>query len=386
MKKKICIGVGIALMILIVAGIITNYVDSGRVTTGHEPKYCIKVISNDGNKVTYWGLGYKVIRYVGVSSNEPYESNIGVKMGSWFMKYELPKSNTIEIEYEGQTITITDIRNIGIIENILLNSKYNNEICDGMNTHKITLNNDVYYIKESCKEIQKGDKQAIISTQDLEIINHIISNKMNNEQREDEHSFYGKVVEADVSYIIVEPNEDEEERKSADKISIGLGEYNDALYMVGTNVKITYDGTIMESYPAQVKATKIELKSAENFEMLFYDKQPQSDIKVHKIVDKNETDKYDYDVYEYDGSINIRIDGKDYSLKEALSENKITMGEIIAKANQDEKDGKVKVDMYQDGGSMEYHYENYTIIKCHTLDGNRDVYIGTKDLKLTDVI
>ncbi len=34
MKKKICIGVGILLMILIVAGIITNYIDSGRVTTG----------------------------------------------------------------------------------------------------------------------------------------------------------------------------------------------------------------------------------------------------------------------------------------------------------------------------------------------------------------
>ena len=56
MKKKICIGIGIILIILIVAGIITNYADSGRVTTGHEPKYCIKVVSYDGSKVTYWGL------------------------------------------------------------------------------------------------------------------------------------------------------------------------------------------------------------------------------------------------------------------------------------------------------------------------------------------
>ena len=201
-----------------------------------------------------------------------------------------------------------------------------------------------------------------------------------------EHSFYGKVVESHDSYIIVEPNEDEEERKSADKISIGLGEYNDTLYMVGTNVKITYDGTIMESYPAQVKATKIELKSAENFEILFYDKQLQTDVKLHKIVDKNETDKYDYDVYVYDGSVNIRIDGKDYSLKEALLENKITINEIITKANKDEKNGAIKVNMYKDGGSMEYHYENYTIIKCHTLDGNRDVYIGNKDLNINNVI
>lgn len=181
MKKKIGISIGILVIVLIVAGIITNYSDSARVTTGHEPKCCIKVVSNDGSKVTYWGLGYKVVRYVGVSPNEPYESNIGVKMGNWFMKYELPKADIIEIEYEGQTITITDIKDIGIIENILLNSKYNGEICNGINTHKIILNKDIYYIKESCKEIQKGDKQATISTEDLETINNIIFQNKTNE-------------------------------------------------------------------------------------------------------------------------------------------------------------------------------------------------------------
>ena len=180
MKKKIGIGIVIFVIVLIVVGIITNYSDSGRVTTGHEPKYCIKVISNDGSKVTYWGLGYKVIRYVGVSPNEPYENNIGTKMGSWFMKYELPKSNIIEIEYEGKTVTVTDIKDIGIIENILLNSKYDGEICNGINTHKIILNNDVYYIKETCKEIQKGNRQAKITDKDLNTIKSIIDNTINN--------------------------------------------------------------------------------------------------------------------------------------------------------------------------------------------------------------
>lgn len=182
MKKKIGISIGILVIVLIVVGIITNYLDSARVTTGHEPKCCIKLVSNDGSKVTYWGLGYKVVRYVGISPNEPYENNIGVKMGNWFMKYELPKADIIEIEYEGQTITITDIKDIGIIENILLNSKYNGEICNGINTHKIILNKDIYYIKESCKEIQKGDKQAKISDEDLNAIKGIIDNKINDEQ------------------------------------------------------------------------------------------------------------------------------------------------------------------------------------------------------------
>ena len=174
MKKKICISVGIVLIILVVIGIITNYADSGRITTGHEPKYCIKIVSNDGSKVTYWGLGYKVIRYVGVSPNEPYENNIGAKMGSWFMKYDLPNERIITIEYDGKTIEISNYDDINKIYNILVNSKYNSEICDGINTHKITMDNEVYYLKESCQEIQKGDKQAKISKEDLDVILKII--------------------------------------------------------------------------------------------------------------------------------------------------------------------------------------------------------------------
>ncbi len=117
MKKKICIGVGILLMILIVAGIITNYIDSGRVTTGHEPKYCIKIVNNDGSKVTYWGLGYKVIRYVGVSPNEPYESNIGVKMGNWFMKYELPIDSEFNKENNSNISNLNDFYNTELTKN-----------------------------------------------------------------------------------------------------------------------------------------------------------------------------------------------------------------------------------------------------------------------------
>ena len=197
-----------------------------------------------------------------------------------------------------------------------------------------------------------------------------------------EKSFFGKIVESNESYIIVEPNENEEIRKSSDKISIGLGEYNDALYEIGTNVKITYDGDVMETYPAQIKAIKIEVKSAENFEILFKDRKPiDSYNKIYAILDKSETNKYDYTIYAYDGSVNIRIDGEEYSLKEALLQNKITMEEIIAKANKDFPDAEI----YKDGGSMEYHYDNYTIIKYHTIDGNSDVYIGTKDMTINDL-
>ncbi len=193
--------------------------------------------------------------------------------------------------------------------------------------------------------------------------------------------FFGKVVESDKNHIIVEPNEGEIIRNSADKISIGLGEDNDGIYEEGTNVKITYTGDVRETYPVQIDVIKIELKSVDDFEIRFYDKHPQTDTKIHKIIDKSETDLYDYDIYNYDGQVNILINGEETSLREALLENKITMNEIISKANHDFPNAEY----YKDGGSIEYHYDNYTIIKVHKLDGNRDVYIGTKDLKLTDL-
>ena len=88
MKKIVLIIIGFLLAI----SLITSYIDSARVRNAVEPKYTIKIIAEDGNKVTYWGLGYKVIRYPSVSPNEPYKNNKGVKYGNWFMKYELPSS------------------------------------------------------------------------------------------------------------------------------------------------------------------------------------------------------------------------------------------------------------------------------------------------------
>lgn len=83
-------------------------------------------------------------------------------------------------------------------------------------------------------------------------------NGSNNTVSHDEHSFYGKIIEVSSSYIIVEPDENEEERNSSDKFSISL-ENDSTDYKVGNKVKITYEGMIMESYPVQIGTTKIEI-------------------------------------------------------------------------------------------------------------------------------
>ncbi len=90
-QKIFSIALIIFLSILII--IMPNCVDGSRVTAGKEPIYCAKIYSTNSNKVTYWGLSDKVIRYANESPNEPFEDNIGVKMGSWFMNYESPNDH-----------------------------------------------------------------------------------------------------------------------------------------------------------------------------------------------------------------------------------------------------------------------------------------------------
>lgn len=149
------------------------------------------------------------------------------------------------------------------------------------------------------------------------------------------------------------------------------------------NNGLAYDGA--EELLEIIKTVNITYNSILDFEIIFYDNDSIESYKIYTILDKSETDIYDYNIYGYDGIVNIKIYGNEYSLKEALLENKITMEEIIEKAIKDEKEGKITSEMYKNGGSMEYHYDNYTIIKFATLSGNRDVYIGNKNLKLTDI-
>lgn len=267
MKKRTFIII-VVIIILAVLGVITKYIDGRRVATNNEPKYCIKIVSYDGNKVTYWGLGYKVTRYVAVSPKELYKNNLGAKMGSWFMNYKLSNLESIKVELlmEGKTIEITRIRDIENIIGLLKDSKYINELCEGMYTHKIEYDNETYYILEGCKEIKKGRKQAKISDKDFKDFKKIIEDY----QMEDgfvyedggQYEFIATIIEAHDKYIIVEPEKGTNERKSSDKISMKINRTTTGINdfcVVGNKVKITYNGNIMESYPAQISAIKIEL-------------------------------------------------------------------------------------------------------------------------------
>ena len=106
MKNKVILGIIIFVVLLLGLALYTHYIDSARVRNSVEPKFTIKTVSYNGDKVTYWGLGYKVIRKVAVSPNEPYKNNIGVKYGSWFMNDNFFTANN-EKNDNKENITMT---------------------------------------------------------------------------------------------------------------------------------------------------------------------------------------------------------------------------------------------------------------------------------------
>lgn len=92
------------------------------------------------------------------------------------------------------------------------------------------------------------------------VINHFI---LNNGETINKVSFNAIVLENYGNSILVNPLEGSPELNSSDKIVVRVPVDNAALkdlseFTVGSKVKITYDGMIMESYPAQINAYNVE--------------------------------------------------------------------------------------------------------------------------------
>ena len=72
-------------------------------------------------------------------------------------------------------------------------------------------------------------------------------------------SFKATVIEINMGSVTVKPLDGESELKSSDKITFNVSDLEKINHTVGSVVKIYYNGEIMESYPAQIKAEKWEL-------------------------------------------------------------------------------------------------------------------------------
>jgi len=91
----------------------------------------------------------------------------------------------------------------------------------------------------------------------------IVNNLKGREVADVENYFTATVLENKRTSIMVQPDEGQSELNSSDKIVVRVaidGAVLDDLseFVVGSKVKITYGGEIMESYPAQINAYRVE--------------------------------------------------------------------------------------------------------------------------------
>ena len=103
-----------------------------------------------------------------------------------------------------------------------------------------------------------------------------------------EHSFTATVLEVGESSALVQPVSDSAELKSSDKISFGISELEKLDVEVGSVVKVTYTGEIMESYPARIHATSWQL--SDDLRHMEYTEQ---------WLDKNKAEKVDYNFFDH---------------------------------------------------------------------------------------
>ena len=376
---------------------------------------------NDGGSIEYRALLYKITDYhklAPIESDTWYIDGIGIEIFSVeiFNSTE-NKPETLEVVTE--RIKLKDVKFINLKDKNTNELAKFNGILYGKSNLLIDYAGDLtksigkidYLIGEeylpqlnretNCKELlnssvlEADDKTMILNINNVAVLFNAIDEaniKILNENNEQDtsiqthNSFVGTVLEETTTYMIVEPNEDEAERKTADRIRINYGtDHIDYLYGIGRKVIINYTGYIKETYPAQIDTNNILLEGYEEFELLV---KKANNKKKTKILNNQELYKWnsDFDLYFYGlEEVNIFVDNKTMSLETALRSGKMTIDGILAKANQDVSDGVIKEARYKDGGTAEWYYEDYTIIKCHSLDGNRDVYIGVPEMRLKDI-
>ena len=144
---------------------------------------------------------------------------------------------------------------------------------------------------------------------------------------------------------------------------------------------------IDELYLLRYSKKDISVEYNSEYTLKVKEKEDNSNIKRELITDKNFEQKHGYNVYYYGiEEVKVLQNGKEIDLKEAISKNNVIIEKIVLKAEKDTGLGIVKnYGMYKDGGTEEYEYDNYNIIKSNRLAGensrNRDVYITRSDLK-----
>ena len=152
-------------------------------------------------------------------------------------------------------------------------------------------------------------------------------------------------------------------------------------------------GTIYMINKMNNKDKEIERNEINNTIEFQYDNQQSFVLKYNQRKDLGIKEIYDtgnYKIKTFGGDVTITIDNTEYSFVDALNEKIITGEDIINQAEMDTEKNICEKANYYDGGSIEYRYSEYTILKMnrnrlkfidsdeYTGEDNHDLIIGMK--------
>lgn len=128
----------------------------------------------------YKGLGYRIeVDKISEGKISAITMYLGNKVIAGVIN-DYVEAGNVEIQYEENSILISDKDIINNLYNIVTSYTYNQEPCKGIFTHTIKINNEAYYLLEDCKEINYKGKQSKINEDDLKYIVEITKKYSNN--------------------------------------------------------------------------------------------------------------------------------------------------------------------------------------------------------------
>ncbi len=346
MKKKVLIVLGIIIVLLLVIYGIIFLVDYNNVLNGNLPIFAIK-----SDTENYHGLGYTVkVQYYKDTNNIEKMDMVafGRTVAGMIQDFgETSANNDIMIIEDGkiQNENLLDV----FIENV--NNKNSStmqiEIISNGNTDTVMLE---YVLGENDKNND--------SSSDNVAVNSIAPDK--DWTYTDYQKYFG--------YYKMTKNNKEEK-------------FDDFHWDIKRETEGNTVQVIFNSYISDL--ADIPIICEYNLDSSLYEKKydltynQRKDLGIYQIAKANQFDNIDFGLYTLGGDVSVTIEqDMVYSLEDALNESIIDVQSILDQAKLDEKYGICETAFYSDGGSIEYRYKDYTILKFNSLDGNKDLIIG----------
>ena len=196
------------------------------------------------------------------------------------------------------------------------------------------------------------------------------------------------VLQDDGNIIFREDNRRDEFSSSEDRIikesTFSIDEYTIVEDFLG-DTKYIYFENRNKDFNSRVFICSCynNLEYNNSFQLIF---KARRDMGINKIIEKGTY--LDYNIYTFAGDVFVKINNEEIPLQDAIVNKQLDPQDIVDNCALDVKNNKNNVVFSEanDGGTRKYRYdlaspEPFSIIKCHTLDGNRDLYIGIPNME-----